>query len=184
MSPTLRNHSSWLWIHKMTQRIPKKKARCKMKSHNLPNRKFWKRRVLENPWDPSYQFLKILNMEPISSNKHEMEVWYCLGERKPFHASVERGIWIPRSVVSERGIDRGAWNWAWCAELIVELVSDILFGWLVLCSTNYQHFLLIVYTCCELMLVALCLMLATSRFRGCRQRLFTKVWQVMVWQVY
>ena len=29
----------------------------------------------ENPDDPSYKFLTILNMGSISSRKHEMEIW-------------------------------------------------------------------------------------------------------------
>ena len=33
----------------------------------------WKRRVPENPWDPSFQISKILNMGAISLTKHGME---------------------------------------------------------------------------------------------------------------
>ena len=32
------------------------------------------RRVLGNPWDPSYQILKVLNLGSISFQKHYMEI--------------------------------------------------------------------------------------------------------------
>ena len=35
----------------------------------------WKRQAPKNDEDPSKTILEILNMEPISSRKHEMEFW-------------------------------------------------------------------------------------------------------------
>ena len=43
------------------------------RSQSLKNRKMEKMRS-ENPGYPSYQFLKVLNMGSISSEKHDMEI--------------------------------------------------------------------------------------------------------------
>lgn len=44
------------------------------KSSHLKNRKFWKRRVPENPWDTSYKILQVVNMGSMSSKNHEIEI--------------------------------------------------------------------------------------------------------------
>ena len=59
------------------------------KSQNPWNREMQKRRrrVPTYPPDPSYTFLEILNMESISTNEHEMQIWelsikWTLNDRK------------------------------------------------------------------------------------------------------
>ncbi len=49
-----------------------------------------KRRVPENPWDPSYQFLKILNMGSISFKKHEMDILVGSTQLKESHPPTHR----------------------------------------------------------------------------------------------
>ena len=44
-----------------------------------------KRRALDNPDDPSNQFLKVLDMGPISSRKHEMMILSDPGIRMFYH---------------------------------------------------------------------------------------------------
>ena len=60
------------------------------KSTNLAHRKChcsWKRRVPNNPGDPSYIFFKILNMGSISFKKHEMDILNIL-KASPIEPSV------------------------------------------------------------------------------------------------